>query len=192
MKVNSVVLGQYEGYREEKDVDPQSVTETFAALKLTINNRRWKGVPFYLKTGKHLKHGEASIHLKFKTVKCLLDFCPTDSNYLTIKIQPQEGFFLELNVKAPGYFNQVVPVTMNFSHSTLFGPNTPEAYEVLLSDVIRGDHFAFVRADEIDHSWNIIHHVNKLKQPVHAYQKGSAGPKEIELLDPKKIIRWRA
>lgn len=192
VKVNTVILGQYDGYLQEKDVKPQSQTETFAALKILINNRRWKGVPFYLKTGKHLHNNEASIHIKFKTVKCLLDFCPTDSNYLSIKIQPQEGFFLELNVKKPGFFNQVIPINMNFSHTALFGPNTPEAYEVLFADVIRGDHFAFVRADEIDYSWKIIEQIHKLKQPLFVYAKGSAGPKEIELLDKKRTIRWRA
>jgi glucose-6-phosphate 1-dehydrogenase len=188
-KVVSAILGQYDGYLKEKNVNPHSTTETFAAVKLIINNRRWKGVPFYLKTGKHLKHDEASIHIKFKMVKCLLDFCPMDSNYLTIKIQPDEGFFLELNVKSPGIFNRVVPITMNFSHSTHWGPNTPAAYEVLLADAIRGDHFAFVRADEIDWSWKIIEHIKRLKTHIYHYAKGSEGPKEVTLLDPK--LRWR-
>jgi glucose-6-phosphate 1-dehydrogenase len=188
-KVVSAILGQYDGYLKEKNVKPHSTTETFAAVKLIINNRRWKGVPFYLKTGKHLKHDEASIHIKFKMVKCLLDFCPMDSNYLTIKIQPDEGFFLELNVKSPGIFNRVVPITMNFSHFTHWGPNTPAAYEVLLADVIRGDHFAFVRADEIDWSWKIIEHIKRLKTHIYRYPKGSDGPKEVTLLDQK--LRWR-
>jgi glucose-6-phosphate 1-dehydrogenase len=192
VSVQSVVRGQYAGYTQEKDVKPNSDTETFAALSLMINNRRWKGVPFYLKTGKHLDKTQASVHIKFKTVKCLLDFCPMDSNYLTINIQPNEGFVLELNAKVPGVFNQVVPVTMNFSHSMLFGPNTPEAYETLLIDVIRGDHFAFIRADEIDYSWKIIDSVERLKGHLYPYARGSAGPNEITLLDNKREIRWRA
>ncbi len=192
VKVDSVILGQYEGYLQEKGVIPESKTETFAALKLAIKNRRWKGVPFYVKTGKYLNTNEASIHIKFKMVKCLLDLCPMDSNYLTIKVQPAEGFYLELNAKAPGVFNQVVPVTMNFSHTASFGPNTPAAYEVLLADVIRGDHFAFVRADEIDWSWKIIERVNKKKGDLYKYAKGSSGPKEINNLDPKKGVLWRA
>jgi len=191
VKVTSVVRGQYEGYLQEKGVNPHSSTETFGALKAIINNRRWRGVPFYLKTGKHLHKNEASIHIKFKMVKCLLDFCPMDSNYLTIKIQPDEGFYLELNAKEPGVFNRVVPITMNFSHSTLWGPNTPEAYETLFLDVIRGDHFAFVRSDEIDYSWKIIRQVEKIKTPVYSYAPGSMGPQEVKLLDPKHKIRWR-
>jgi glucose-6-phosphate 1-dehydrogenase len=189
VKATAAILGQYKGYRTEKDVSPHSTTETFAAVKLLINNRRWKGIPFYLKTGKYLNHDEASVHIKFKMVKCLLDFCPMDSNYLTIKIQPDEGFFLELNVKSPGSFDRVVPATMNFSHSTHWGPNTPAAYEVLLADAIRGDHFAFVRADEIDWSWKIIEHIKHLKTHLYQYEKGSEGPKEISILDPK--LRWR-
>jgi glucose-6-phosphate 1-dehydrogenase len=191
VKVTSVVRGQYEGYLHEKGVHPHSQTETFGALRAVINNRRWRGVPFYLKTGKHLNKNEASIHIKFKMVKCLLDFCPMDSNYLTIKIHPDEGFYLELNAKEPGVFNRVVPITMNFSHSTLWGPNTPEAYETLLLDVIRGDHFAFVRSDEIDHSWEIIRQIEKIKTPLYPYAPGSVGPQEMKLLDPKHEIRWR-
>jgi glucose-6-phosphate 1-dehydrogenase len=191
VKVASVIRGQYDGYLQEKDVKPNSTTETFAALKVVVNNKRWKGVPFYLKTGRCLSKNETSVHIKFKMVKCLIDFCPMDSNYLTIKIQPDEGFFLELNVKAPEAFNRVVPVNMNFSHITHFGPNTPEAYEILLADVIRGDHFAFVRADEIDYSWKVIDLVERLNTPVHTYAQGSAGPSEIENLDPNRTIRWR-
>ncbi len=191
LKVASVIRGQYDGYLQEKDVKPNSNTETFAALKVMVKNKRWKGVPFYLKTGKCLSKNETSVHIKFKTVKCLLDFCPMDSNYLTIKIQPHEGFFLELNVKAPEVFNRVVPVNMNFSHTTHFGPNTPEAYEILLADVIRGDHFAFVRADEIDYSWKVIDRVERLNSPVYTYTPGSAGPREIDQLDPNHTIRWR-
>lgn len=190
VKVASAVLGQYEGYTQEKDVHPESQTDTFAALKVMINNRRWKGVPFYLKTGRHMKKHDASVHIKFKMVKCLLDFCPMDSNYLTINIQPNEGFYLELNVKEPGVFNRVVPVAMNMAHRSQLGPNTPEAYEVLLADVIRGDHFAFVRADEIDSAWKIIESVKKLHCPLYSYQRGSNGPEELSSLDPN--IRWRA
>ncbi len=119
VKIKSAVLGQYEGYLHEKNVKPNSTTETFAALKMTIDNKRWKGVPFYVKTGKYLDKYEASVHINFKMVRCLLDFCPMDSNYLTINIQPNEGLFLEINVKKPNVFNEVTPVTMNFSHSSL-------------------------------------------------------------------------
>ncbi|MBD3273343.1 glucose-6-phosphate dehydrogenase [Candidatus Dependentiae bacterium] len=187
----NAILGQYKGYTEEKNVNPKSKTETFAALKLEINNKRWKGVPFYLKTGKNLDKKETSVHIKFKMVKCLLtQGCPSDSNYLTIKITPSNGFYLELNSKEP-QTNNLIPVEMNFCHSCLFGPNTPEAYENLLFDVIKGDQSTFVRSDEIEYSWKLIDSIKKNKYKIYKYEKGSKGPKEINLLD-NKIIRWRA
>jgi len=192
IKIESVILGQYEGYRDEKNVKKDSKTETFAALKLSIDRKRWKGVPFYLKTGKYLKKKEASIHIKFKMAKCLLDVCPADSNYLTIKIDPDPGFFLELNMKVPGMTNQIAPVKMELGHSGLLGPNTPEAYEVLLADVINGDQSTFVRSDEIELSWKVIQQIAKLRHKIYFYKKNSAGPKELDQLDNKKEIRWRA
>ncbi|MBU4269656.1 glucose-6-phosphate dehydrogenase [Candidatus Dependentiae bacterium] len=192
IKFKNAILGQYEGYTQEHGVNPNSKTETFAALKLEINNKRWKNVPFYLKTGKHLNEKETSIHIKFKMVKCLLtQGCPTDSNYLTLKINPDQGFYLELNSKDPKSANNVVPVQMNFCHSCLLGPNTPEAYEYLILDVIKGDQSAFVRSDEIEYSWKIIDQMNKNKFKIFNYPKNSSGPKELKLLD-KKIIRWRS
>ncbi len=191
LKFKNAVLGQYINYIKEKDVDPSSKTETFAALKLEINNSRWKGIPFYLKTGKNLDKKETSVHIKFKMVKCLLtQGCPTDSNYLTIKITPNNGFFLELNSKDPKN-SQIVPVEMNFCHSCLFGPNTPEAYENLILDVINGDQSAFVRSDEIEYSWKVIDKIDQNKFKLYKYKKGSKGPKETKLLDNKEI-RWRA
>lgn len=191
LKFKNAILGQYEGYTKEKNVDPKSKTETFAALKLEINNKRWKNVPFYLKTGKYLDKRETSIHIKFKMVKCLLtQGCPTDSNYLTIKITPSNGFYLELNSKEPNT-NNLIPVEMNFCHSCLFGPNTPEAYETLLLDVIKGDQSTFVRSDEIEYSWQLVDSIYKNKFTLYKYKKDSNGPKEIKFLDNKEI-RWRA
>lgn len=191
IKFKNAVLGQYIGYTKEKDVNPKSKTETFAALKLEINNKRWRNVPFYLKTGKNLDKKETSIHIKFKMVKCLLtQGCPTDSNYLTIKITPDNGFYLELNIKDP-QSSQIIPVEMNFCHSCLFGPNTPEAYENLILDVINGDQSTFVRSDEIEYSWKVIDNIEQNKFKLYKYKKGSKGPKEIKLLDNKEI-RWRA
>ena len=192
VKVESAILGQYESYREEKNVNPKSNTETFAAIKATINNKRWKGVPFYLKAGKCLEKKESSIYIKFKMIKCLLKSCPSDSNYLIIKIKPDEGISLELNAKVPGEAYQVTPIQMNFCHSCTFGPNTPVAYEILLSDVIKGDQSTFVRADEIEASWKIIEQIDKSKLKIYPYKKGSSGPEELKQLDKNKIIKWRA
>ena len=190
--VNSVVLGQYEGYSKERGVAKNSKTETFAALKLGIKNRRWAGVPFYIKTGKFLAKKEISIHIKFKMVKCLLTKCPSDSNYLTIRISSNEGIFLELNSKVPGEQDNVTPVTMEFCHSTLFGPNTPAAYENLFADVIKGDRSTFLRSDEVEASWKIIEQVKKIGGKVHSYSVGGVGPRELVKLDKKRKIRWRA
>jgi glucose-6-phosphate 1-dehydrogenase len=115
-----------------------------------------------------------------------------DSNYLTINIDPDEGFFLELNVKVPGVFNEIVPAKMDFSHKASFGPNTPKAYETLITDAIRGDQFAFVRADEIIQSWKIIESIIKEKHPIHTYPKKSTGPEALKKLDTERNILWRA
>jgi glucose-6-phosphate 1-dehydrogenase len=192
IKITSVIRGQYQGYQDELTVKPHTTTETFAATMLTINNKRWKGVPFYLKTGKNLGKREASVHIKFKMPKCLIDFCPADSNYLTIKIQPNAGLYLELNVKKTGTSDQVVPEKMALSEGEIFGPNTPEAYEVILADVMTGERVTLVRSDEIEWSWKIMQQIEKLKTPVYTYKKGSNGPEELKKLDPKREVRWRA
>ncbi len=190
IKVASVVLGQYDGYRKEPDVAPQSTTPTFAALKVYVDNPRWEGVPFYLKTGKLLDTRMACIHIKFKKVDCLLDECPSEQNSLTINIYPHEGFYLGLNVKIPGVSNQITPATMNFSHAALFGPNTPEAYELLLSDVIRKDHATFVRNDEIELSWNVIEQIDRINPELFIYAPASKGPEQLQNLDPERKIQW--
>ncbi len=176
VQVSEVTLGQYEGYLDEKNVKQHSTTETFAAIKILINNRRWQGVPFYLVTGKYLDTKEASIKINFKQADCLLQECPSKPNALRINIQPDEGIYLDLNVKKPSSTTSVMPVTMEFSHSCLFGPNTPEAYEILLSDVIKGDQSAFVRNDEIELSWKIVEMIDKQKNKLETYKKNSQGP----------------
>ncbi|MBS1987845.1 glucose-6-phosphate dehydrogenase [Candidatus Dependentiae bacterium] len=190
ISVASAILGQYDGYLNEADVNPESTTPTFAALKVYVNNPRWDGVPFHLKTGKLLDTRMACIHIKFKKVDCLLDACPSEQNSLTININPHEGFYLVLNVKIPGVSSQVTPVTMNFSHAALFGPNTPEAYELLLSDVIRKDHATFVRNDEIELSWNVIEQIDRMNPELCTYAPGSKGPTQLQNLDPERKIQW--
>lgn len=193
VKAESAILGQYDGYKKEPNVAKNSTTETFAALKLKIHNKRWTGVPFYIKTGKYLDKHEVSIHIKFKMVKCLLSkSCPSDSNYLTIRVQPNEGFFLELNSKVVGVPNEIQPVRMDFSYAKTSGPNTPTAYENLLIDVLRGDQSVFVRCDEIELSWKIVENIENLKSKLYIYKKGSSGPTELELLDYPNNIRWRS
>lgn len=191
--LGDVLLGQYEGYHQEKGVAPGSETETFAALSLTVDTPRWKGVPFFLKTGKAMKEKSASIHIKFKQIPCLLlENCPMDSNYLTINIEPDEGFFLEVNAKKPGVAYQVTPVKMEFSHKALFGPNSPAAYEVLLSDALRGDQSVFVRFDEIMYSWKVIEAINSRSLKRYSYSKSSQGPEELVNFSRTLGVAWRA
>jgi glucose-6-phosphate 1-dehydrogenase len=183
-------FGQYASYRQEEFVDKDSCTETFAAAYLRIANERWAGVPFYLKTGKCLDKKETVIHIKFKAVDCLLARCPTDANVLTISISPQAGFTLSLNAKKPGNANEIVPASMNFCHSCVFGARDEQAYETLLESVILGEKSVSVRFDEIEAAWNITDAIKKHQREVFAYACGSSGPEELELFNKKHGIRW--
>ena len=186
------ILGQYDGYRSESQINPDSKTDTYASLKLTVDTPRWKGVPFYLKTGKRLDKKETMIHIKFKQVDCLLmQGCPTDSNWLTIQIAPEAIFSLTLNVKVPESSSQVTPVSMEFCHSCLYGLKTPEAYEVLLEEVMRGEQSISVRFDEIEYAWKLIDSIEQHKLPVYSYQQGSTGPQEEKQFNNKHGMRWR-
>lgn len=173
------ILGQYNGYLSEKSVSASSRTDTYASLKLAVDTPRWAGVPFYLKTGKKLDKKETIIHIKFKQVDCLLmRGCPTDSNWLTIQIAPEAIFLLTLNAKVVGSSDQVAPVGMEFCHSCVYGLQTPEAYEVLLEEVMRGEQSISVRFDEIEHAWNLTDAIIAKQLPVYQYEQGSAGPLE--------------
>ena len=190
IRSRDVVLGQYDGYRKEKGVQRGSSTPTFAAMKLFVNNMRWKGVPFYLITGKEMKNKLTSIYIEFKKAPCPLfegvcDFLP---NHLVIQIHPNVGFYLSLNVKVPEKVD-IVPATMDFCHECSFGPNTPEAYENLFLDVVKGDQSAFIRSDEIEQAWKIIDTITKKKLPLYSYRKGSY-PKEANLLIAKGKRSW--
>lgn len=180
VSVIEAIRGQYEGYLQEDGIQKSSATETYAALMLNINNKRWKGVPFYVTSGKSLDSKENIITLIFKKGECLLTSCPSVPNFLTIKISPDEGLYLGLNNKIPGSMDEVTPVTMDFCHSCLFGPNTPEAYETLLVDVVKGDQSAFVRSDEVESSWKIVDEAKEKMGSLLNYKKGSCGPKGTE------------
>ena len=186
------ILGQYEGYTQEPNVKKDSDTDTYASLKLAVDTPRWVGVPFYLKTGKCLDKKETIIHIKFKQVDCLLmRGCPMDSNWLTIQIAPEATFVLTLNVKQPNSVDKMMPVGMEFCHSCLFGLQTPEAYEVLLDEVFRGEQSISVRFDEIEYAWKLIDVIEQQKLPLATYKKGSKGPQEEQQFTQKHGMRWR-
>jgi glucose-6-phosphate 1-dehydrogenase len=192
IKVSDVLLGQAKPYRKEPKVNPKSHTETFSAIKLNINNNRWRGVPFYIRAGKYLHRKEVSIHLKFKPIHCLLTTtCPSDTNYLTIRVNPNEGFTLELFAKVPGQANHVQSALMDHSHDRLRQISSPEAYQVLLHEVILGNQSLFVRDDEIEHAWKVIDSIKSRNWKVFPYPAGSPGPKELSLFEKKHKMRWR-
>lgn len=192
VKVESGLLGQYKGYQQEFGVNEDSNTETFVLLKAFVNEKRWKGIPFYLMTGKCLKTKETKINIQFKSVDCKLtkEHCPLENNYLTIDLYPKGGFLFEINAKKPGVRDEVVPVVMDYCYECML-PSTPEAYENLLQDIIAGDQAISVRFDEIELSWKIIDKVRKMKLPIYYYDKNSTGPEELEEFSSKNNIRWR-
>lgn len=193
VKATDGLFGYYQGYRQEKNVAPDSTTETFALARLHIENPRWAGVPFYLKTGKYLQKKQTIIHIQFKQVECLLTRnCPSDSNYLTMEISPESVMTLSLNVKKPGLSNEVVPVAMEFNHRTVMAAITPEAYELLFEEIARGEESVSVRFDEIESAWRIIEQLRALNPPLYEYQKHSTGPEQANEWALKQGMRWRS
>lgn len=207
IKPDEIVVGQYgEGvidgkkvlpYRKEMLVSPDSETETYVALKVHINNERWKGVPFYVRTGKRLAARYAEIDLVLKDVSCRLFSKPepgTFPNVISIRIHPDEGITIKFNAKYPGYGMKLHPATMEFCHPCQFGMNTPEAYETLLYETILGDQRLFTRWDGVEASWKYVDWVlgiikNKKKEFPN-YRPGSFGPEEADRLIKKDGREW--
>ncbi|NGX57433.1 MAG: Glucose-6-phosphate 1-dehydrogenase 2 [Chlamydiae bacterium] len=164
-----VIRGQYapgyvdgelvKGYREEDNVSPTSNVETFVALKLHIDNWRWAGVPFYLRTGKHLPKKVTDISVVFKQAPGFLfnkEESRLQQNILSIRIQPDEGISLKMNCKVPGLPSPLQPVKMDFRYGQYFGLEPPEAYERLITDCMAGDRTLFARWDEVLASWKLL------------------------------------
>jgi len=165
-----IVRGQYfagsvdgqprPGYRQEPKVKPDSNVETYVALKLFIDNWRWSGVPFYLRTGKNLPMSASDVRVQFRPTPSVLfaTHCGNklDANAITLRLQPNEGIYLRFNGKVPGMSLGVRPVRMNFSYDAEFGAYTPEAYERLLLEAIHGDATLFIRRDEVETAWQIV------------------------------------
>jgi glucose-6-phosphate 1-dehydrogenase len=199
-----LVLGQYgpgnhkPGYRQEHDVPEDSKTETFIAARLYIDNKRWKDVPFYLRTGKALAKRYAEVNVVLKDVSCPLfsqnGVCLPRSNVITIRIQPDEGISVRFNAKKPGASIALQEVAMDFCHHCLFALNTPEAYEVLLQHLMEGDQTLFTRWDSVLASWEYIDQVktllNSQKHRFPNYEAGSMGPKETDSLLANLGHQW--
>lgn len=180
-----VVRGQYLGYRREPGVAPDSQTETYVALRMWIDNWRWQGVPFYLRTGKRLARKTSQIALRFRQPPiCLFrseKSCRVHANVLYLMLQPEEGFALSFDVKAPGEELQLFTQELDFYYQEAFGP-LPEAYQALLLDVMEGEATLFVRADEVEAAWQLYQPVLEAPTPPHPYPPGSWGPKEADEL----------
>jgi glucose-6-phosphate 1-dehydrogenase len=200
------VRGQYgpagdePGYRQEEGVDENSQVETFAALRLMIDNWRWAGVPFFLRTGKRLARKMTQITVFFRREPTSLFNMPgcdvRGPDRLVIRITPDEGIELGLDAKVPGPRMLIRPVKMGFSYHGAFGEGGPEAYESLLLDVIRGDQVLFVRDDEAEAMWRVIDSVRHAwdinDQPRLAqYEPLSWGPAEAQDILDDPYRHWQ-
>ena len=184
--------GQYRGYRDEPRVAPDSNTPTYVALKLCIDNWRWQGVPFYVRSGKRLAAKTTEITLRFKPVPHLLfpENVDLQANRLSIFIQPNESIHLCFETKVPGSGMRVEAVDMEFAYEDRFGENVlPDAYERLLLDALQGDASLFARSDEIEMAWALIDPLTVEVTP-EVYEPGSAGPAAADALLARDGRRW--
>jgi glucose-6-phosphate 1-dehydrogenase len=212
----NVVRGQYDAgaingksvpaYRKEDRVDPESMTETFVALKVNVDNWRWADIPFYIRVGKRLPKGGTEIAVQFRSAPAVLfnksaretnSGAEVGANVLVIRIQPDEGISLRMQAKIPGTALRIEPVKMDFHYGTSFGKASPEAYERLLLDAMSGDATLFARRDEVEQAWKFIDeiehawHVRPTPPPLYPYPAGSWGPKEADELIETDGRTWR-
>ncbi len=207
---SNVVRGQYTsatikgetniGYREEEGVDKESRTETFAAVKLNIDNWRWSGIPFYLRTGKKMPTHATEIVINYRPAPHSLFNSVSDNinvpNQLIIRIQPDEGILLKMGLKIPGAGFNVKTVNLNFHYSDLAETYMPTAYERLLLDCIHGDATLYARGDNVEKAWEIVQPIidewnNNSDFPLYGYPAGSWGPMEAENLIKEEASGWR-
>ena len=189
---------QVPGYRQEKGVKPDSTTETYAALRLLIDNWRWAGVPFYLQTGKRLAKRVSEIVIRFHRTPHMIfrrGLVSVDPNLLVIRIQPDEGISLIVEAKEPGPDLKISPVTLDFKYHEVFGGEPPEAYERLLLDAIHGDATLYARGDWIEQAWRltqpILDHWATTPGPLPEYEAGSWGPTEADAFIARNGGKWR-
>lgn len=191
------VFGQYDGYREESNVEADSCTPTFAALRISINNWRWKGVPFYVRSGKHLAKKVTEVVVEFKNAPiCVLDneeACRrVNPNILTIRIQPDEGMRLRFCVKVPGREDEIDTANLDFRYSD-FGKQFADAYEQVLLDCMHGKPALFWRSDGVEAAWQAVDHLLTAQEDcasVCSYKPGSWGPEEANKLIQKDGRSW--
>lgn len=181
------------GYRDETGVAPDSLTETYAALVLHVDNWRWKGVPFYLRAGKRLATRVTQVSVVFKeppvSLFSVVDECEMHPNVFEIRLQPSEGFALSFEMKVPGEGYVLQTQRLRFDYDEVFG-ELPDAYETLLTDVMTGDQTLFVRADEVEEAWRIVEPALDTDEAPEAYPAGSWGPPGADDLLARRGDRW--
>ncbi len=189
------------GYTEETGVSPSSTTETYVVLKVFVDNWRWAGVPFYLRTGKHLPKRVSEIAIQFKQAPLMLfkhseAHGQVEPNVLTMRIQPDEGISLKFGAKVPGSEMQIRSVNMDFFYGSSFVREQPEAYERLLLDCMIGDSTLFTRRDEVEAAWIFIQGIldewkNEPRETIQIYESGSWGPQAADEFIWRDGRRWR-
>ncbi|MFO7933145.1 MAG: glucose-6-phosphate dehydrogenase [Bacteroidales bacterium] len=207
---NQVIRGQYtssrigedtlKGYREEEGVPEESRTETFVAMKLFIDNWRWGGVPFYIRTGKRLPTRVTEVVVHFRpsphTLFCKWDQGVDNGNQLVIRIQPDEGILLHFGVKVQGAGFRVRDVNMDFHYKDLIDSYIPEAYQRLLLDCMQGDSTLYTRGDAVEAAWRIVDPILKAWDsdpsiPLYGYPCGTWGPEQAEEMIEGDVFSWR-
>jgi glucose-6-phosphate 1-dehydrogenase len=189
---------QVQGYRDENSVDTNSNTETYVAGKLLIDNFRWAGVPIYIRTGKRMSEKSTKVVVQFKDIPMNLYYNrgeKVDPNLLVINIQPEEGITLHLNAKKSGKDITTTPIRLDYTNNCIDGINTPEAYERLIYDAMRGDMTNFTHWDEVALSWSFIDEISRAWENTRAfdfpnYESGSMGPKQADELLYKDGFHW--
>jgi len=202
-----VVVGQYDagqiagtdvaGYQEEKDVAKGSRTPTFVAIKLDINNWRWEGVPFYVRSGKRLPKRATEIAVQFRSLPhSLFGEGASAPNVLVVRVQPEEGIALRFSAKVPGERFRPRTVSMDFRYGTAFAAASPEAYERLLLDALKGDQTLFTRKDEVEAAWKLVSGILQVTESadrtaLFRYPAGSWGPAQADALLAADGKAWR-
>jgi glucose-6-phosphate 1-dehydrogenase len=194
-----VAAEEVPGYRQEAEIDPESETETFIAVRFEIDDWRWAGVPFYLRTGKRLPKRASEIAIQFRAVPHRLfkeSSTDPEPNLLAMRIQPDEGILLRFGAKVPGLGLDVRAVNMDFTYGSAFNVDSPDAYETLILDALLGDASLFTRADEVEEAWGVVTPIIEswLDEPPPKfpnYEAGSWGPPEADELLAREGRRWR-
>ena len=184
-------------YREEDSVNPQSTTETYFAARVHVDNFRWAGVPFYIRTGKRLPVKTTEVVVEFKTIPNNVYWAKKhelEPNLLVFRVNPMEGIYLKMNAKQPGSEGEIQPLAMDFCQSCQIGINTPEAYERLLYDATRGDSTYFTRWDEVALAWSYVDRIaaawGEKQGELHTYPAGTWGPEATDKLLEQDGFHW--